>query len=316
MTAPSIRHLYPFESKFLDIDGARMHYVDEGSGPTIVFVHGNPTWSFYFRDLIKGLRDQYRVIAVDHVGCGLSDKPQHYPYTLATHIENFSQLIEYLKLDRVTLGVHDWGGPIGLGWAVKNPQRIERLVVFNTAAFLGGKMPFRIRVCGWPFVGSFLVRGLNGFCRAAVYMACQDRTRMTRDVAAGYLSPYDSWRNRVAIHRFVRDIPYSDRVPSFGVFQEIESKLSTLRGKSMTIFWGMRDFCFTHRFLAQWQQVFPEAAIHRFEKAGHYVVEDANEQILTALRCELAQTQETPGRVSVELENEGRSVARSSAPAQ
>lgn len=305
------RHLYPFESKYFEIDGVRMHYVDEGDGPVVVLVHGNPTWSFYFRDLIKGLRDGYRVIALDLIGCGLSDKPQDYPYTLETHVRNFSRLMDQLNLDRVALGVHDWGGPIGFGWATRNPERVERLFVFNTAAFLGGKMPLRIKVCGWPVLGDFLVRGLNGFCRAAVHMACQNKSRMTPEVAAGYLRPYDSWANRVAIHRFVKDIPFTPRVPSYAMFQELESKLPLLRDKPMTILWGMKDFCFTPAFLAQWAQRFPEARVHRFEDAGHYVVEDAHERILTILRDELGITPEMRAKGSEALENAGRSVARS-----
>lgn len=303
--------LYPFASRFLEINGVRMHYVDEGDGPVVVLVHGNPTWSFYFRDLIKALRDRYRVIALDHIGCGLSDKPQNYSYTLATHIENFSRLMDHLKLDRVALGVHDWGGPIGLGWATRNPQRVERLYIFNTAAFLGGKMPFRIKVCGWPLLGDFLVRGLNGFCRAAVHMACINKSQMTKDVAAGYLMPYDSWANRVAILRFVQDIPFSPRVPSHAVFCEIESRLPLLAAKPMTIMWGMKDFCFTPAFLAQWLDRFPDAKVHRFHDAGHYVVEDAHERILKILRDELAGGPETQGTVSAELETAGQSAARS-----
>jgi cis-3-alkyl-4-acyloxetan-2-one decarboxylase len=292
MISSYLCHLYPFKSRFLDIDGVRMHYVDEGEGPAIVLVHGNPTWSFYFRDLIKGLRDRYRVIAMDHIGCGLSDKPQKYAYTLGTHIKNFKRLMDHLQFDRVTLGVHDWGGPIGFGWTTRNPDRVERLIVFNTAAFLGGKMPLRIKMCGWPIVGDILVRGLNGFCRAATHMASRHRSRVTPEVVAGYLAPYDSWANRVAILRFVQDIPFSPNVPSFAVFGEIESKLEVLRDKPMNIFWGMQDFCFTSAFLDQWVHHFPDARVHRFEDAGHYVVEDAHERILTILRDELEKAPE------------------------
>jgi haloalkane dehalogenase len=281
---PAFRHLYPFKSRFLDTGGVRMHYVDEGDGPPIVLVHGNPTWSFYFRELVRGLRDRYRVIALDHIGCGLSDKPQRYPYTLATHIDNLGRLIEHLGLASFTLGGHDWGGAIGLGWAVRNPQRIRRLIVFNTAAFLGGPMPFRIRVCRWPILGDLLVRGLNGFSRAAVHMACKDRSRMTPQVARGYLLPYDSWANRVGVMRFVRDIPVSPRVPSHAVLREIEAKLPSLTDKPMIVFWGGKDFCFNDTFLNEWRTRFPQAEVHRFADAGHYVVEDAHERIVPLVR--------------------------------
>jgi haloalkane dehalogenase len=312
----AICQLYPFTSRFLDLGGARLHYVDEGTGPVIVLVHGNPTWSFYFRDLISGLRDRYRVIAMDHIGCGLSDKPQKYPYTLATHIGNFSRLMDHLELDSVSLGVHDWGGPIGFGWATQNPARVERLFVFNTAAFLGGKMPLRIRICGWPVLGPLLVRGFNGFCRAAIFMAAKNKSRMTSEVAAGYLAPYNSWANRIAILRFVQDIPFGPHVPSHAVFQQIESNLGAVSDKPMTIFWGMQDFCFTPGFLSQWTQHFPEAIVHRFEDAGHYVVEDAGERILTIVRGEMESAPGTRATGSSAREIADRSVALSSAPRQ
>ncbi|MDO8631741.1 MAG: alpha/beta fold hydrolase [Phycisphaerales bacterium] len=297
----SIAHLYPFESHFLDVGGVRMHYVDEGDGPPIVLVHGNPTWSFYFRELVKGLRDRYRVIALDHIGCGLSDKPQRYPYTLATHIDNLGRLIEHLGLESFTLGGHDWGGAIGFGWAVRNPERIRRLIVFNTAAFLGGPMPFRIRVCRWPILGDLLVRGLNGFSRAAIHMACKDRSRMTPQVARGYLLPYDSWANRVGVMRFVRDIPVSPRVPSHAVLRKIEVGLPKLADKPMIVFWGGKDFCFNDTFLKEWRNRFPLAEVHRFADAGHYVVEDAHERIVPLLR-RFAETAVDSGPAALEAE--------------
>jgi haloalkane dehalogenase len=265
-----------------------MHYVDEGAGEPIVLLHGNPTWSFHFRDLVKGLRSRYRIIAPDHIGCGLSDKPQDYPYTLATHIDNLAQLLDSLNLSDVTLGVHDWGGPIGFGWAVRQPERIRRLVVFNTAAFLEGVMPLRIRMCRWPVVGEIAVRRLNLFARAATRMACVQRNRMTPVVEQGYLLPYGSHAFRVGVHRFVEDIPFSPSVPSYAVLQQIENGLSVLRDRPMIIFWGMQDFVFTPAYLGAWIARFPHAEVHRFPRAGHYVVEDAHEQILPLLRDFLA----------------------------
>ncbi|MGB2987483.1 MAG: alpha/beta fold hydrolase [Phycisphaerae bacterium] len=275
---------YPFETHYLDVIGGRMHYVDEGNGPAVVMLHGNPTWSFYYRELIKGLRDRYRVIAPDHIGCGLSDKPQDYPYTLSTHIDNVERLIDHLELKEVTLAVHDWGGPIGFGWAARHPQRVRGFIVFNTAAFLGGRIPFRIRVCRWPIFGDIAVRGLNAFARAAIHMACCKRERMTPEVKRGYLLPYDSVANRVAILCFVRDIPLSPRIPSYAVLKQIEAALPQFRDRPMVILWGMKDFCFTDRFLEEWVARFPQAAVHRFADAGHYVVEDAHERILPLLR--------------------------------
>jgi haloalkane dehalogenase len=280
--------LYPFDSHYLDVGGVRMHYVDEGSGPAVVMLHGNPTWSFFYREPIKGLRDHYRVIAPDHIGCGLSDKPQDYSYTLATHIDNLELLIDHLRIEDITLAGHDGGGAIGFGWAARYPDRIKRFVVFNTAAFFG-RMPFRIRICRWPIVGNVLVRHLNLFARGATRIACCRRVRMTAEATQGYLLPYDSYANRVAVLRFVQDIPVTPSVPSHSVLQSIEARLPQFRDRPMVIFWGGRDFCFNDSFLTGWIEHFPDAVVHRLPDAGHYVVEDAHERILPLLREFLAQ---------------------------
>ena len=289
----SIRRLYPFESHYLDVGGPRMHYLDEGTGHPLLMLHGNPTWSFYYRDLIAGLRDQYRVIAPDHVGCGLSDKPRRYPYTLTTHVENVERLLDRLGLDDITLAVHDWGGAIGFGLAVRRPERVRRFIVFNTAAFFG-RVPLRIRVCRWPVLGPLAVRGLNAFARGAIRMACKNRPRMTPDVRAGYLLPYDSYATRVAILRFVQDIPVSRSHRSYALLQSIDDSLQRFGDRPMLICWGMRDFCFNESFLAGWIQRFPEAEVHRFPAAGHYVVQDAAPDILPILQDFLARTTPAP----------------------
>lgn len=281
--AKSLGDLYPFDSHFLNVPGGKLHYLDEGHGAPIVMLHGNPTWSFYYRDLIKGLSDRYRVIVPDHIGCGLSDKPPQFPYTLSTHIENVQALIDHLGLRDITLMVHDWGGAIGFGWAVRQPQLVRRLVVFNTSAFLGGKVPWRIRLSGLPMVGEIALLRFNAFARAAIHLACHKKERMTPEVRRGYLLPYDTPAHRVATLCFVRDIPTTPQVPSYSVVKEIESKLSLLRDRPMLIAWGMKDWCFTERFLDEWIERFPDAAVHRFPLAGHYVVEDAHEKILPLL---------------------------------
>ncbi|MCO6437944.1 MAG: alpha/beta fold hydrolase [Phycisphaerae bacterium] len=278
-----VRALYPFPSRFLSIGEHRLHYVDEGDGEPLVLLHGNPTWSFYWRELIGGLRDRWRVIAPDHLGCGLSDKPQRYPYTLSTHIENVSKLIDHLGLREINLGVHDWGGAIGFGWAVRNVSRVKRMIVFNTAAFFG-PCPWRIRICRMPLMGAIVVRGLNGFALPATWMACKNRVRMTSAVRRGYLLPYDSYANRVAVLEFVRDIPLRRDTPTGRRVAEIEAGLPQLADKPMLICWGGRDFCFHDGFLDEWRRRFPEAEVHCFADAGHYVVEDAGERLLPLIR--------------------------------
>jgi haloalkane dehalogenase len=278
------RELYPFASHFLNIGGHRYHYVDEGQGEPLLLVHGNPTWSFHWRELITAARDRYRLVAPDHIGCGLSDKPQDYEYRLRRHIDNLVELVERLDLRRVTLVAQDWGGAIGLGAALAARERFARLVLLNTGAFRSSRMPWRIRICRTPVLGRLAVQGLNGFARAALRMAVEHPQRLSPQVRAGYLAPYDSWRNRVAIHQFVLDIPMSPGHPSYGDLLAIEEGLATLRHLPMLLIWGMRDWCFTPHFLERFLEFFPAAEAKRVEDAGHWVLEDAREQVVRSIK--------------------------------
>jgi cis-3-alkyl-4-acyloxetan-2-one decarboxylase len=271
---------YPFPSHFFDLDGLRYHYVDEGSGPTLLLVHGNPTWSFAWRNLIKALSPHYRVLAVDHIGCGFSDKPQDYPYRLAQHVANLERFVTGLDLRNITLFGHDWGGAIGMGAAAATPERFSRFVLFNTAAFRSKRIPLRIAVCRIPVLGPLAVRGLNLFSLAALRMAVAKPERITPAVRAGYLGPYRSWKDRVAVLRFIQDIPLSESHPSYQTLAAIEESLAQFRDRPLLFVWGERDWCFTTDFLSELQQRFPQAETLRLPDAGHYVFEDAHEQIV------------------------------------
>jgi haloalkane dehalogenase len=294
------RELYPFTHHYMEIDGPRMHFVDEGQesggdGPPVLMLHGNPTWSFFYRDLIKGLRDSRRVVVPDHIGCGLSDKPQDYPYRLKRHIENAQRLVNHLELDAFDLVVHDWGGAIGFGMARLMPDRVRRIVVLNTAAFFG-RLSWPIAVCRWPLIGPLGVRGLNLFSRAAVVMAVHKK--LPAKVKTGYLFPYGQWRERIAVQRFVEDIPTRRSHPSYGLIEEIDRELWQFRDRRMMICWGMRDFCFDESFLIGWCERFPEAEVHRFPDAGHLVLEDAGREVLTLVREFLGVNKSTVRAIS------------------
>ena len=283
MDITPFKDLYPFESHWLDLDGTRYHYLDEGpqDAPAVIMVHGNPTWSFYYRALIPGISQTRRVIVPDHVGCGLSDKPQDYAYTLNQHVENLKALIAHLALENLTLVLHDWGGAIGMGYATRHPENVARFVIFNTAAFFLPVVPVSLRLARSPVLGELLVRGLNGFAGTAQFLAVSHRERITPQVRAGYLAPYDSWRNRIAIYRFVQDIPLGKDHPSRATLNDIETNLDLFRRHPMLIIWGAKDFVFTERdFLPEWQKRFPDAQVRVLRDAGHYVVEDAHERIL------------------------------------
>ncbi len=253
-------------------DSHTISCLDEGQGEALVMVHGNPAWSYLYRNLVSGLRDSYRCIVPDHLGCGLSDKPQDYPYRLENHIDNLELVLDHLQVEKCVLIVHDWGGAIGMGWASRYPERIKGIVVLNTAAFPSPGIPFRIAVCRWPVLGPLLVRGLNGFVLASVLMAVA--TRMDKRVASGFTAPYNNWHNRVAVNGFVRDIPMNEQHPSWHTLEKVEAGLDKLINKPMMIFWGGRDFCFNQQFYEEWRRRFPEASAHYFQKGGHYVLED------------------------------------------
>lgn len=271
---------FPFKNNYIDLEGLKYHYLDEGQGEPLVMLHGNPTWSFYYRRLVSGLKERYRVIVPDHMGCGMSDKPQKYHYRLEQHIDNLEVLLEKLKLQDVTLVLHDWGGAIGMGWAVRHPKRVKRFVVFNTAAFLLHAIPLRINICRIPLLGDIAVRGLNAFALPAITVACKKKERMVPEVKAGYLAPYDSYANRVAILKFIQDIPLTPKDYSYSLMKTIENGLSQFKNHPMLIIWGAKDFCFNNRFLEKWKHFFPKAQIKIVSDAGHYVVEDAWEKIL------------------------------------
>jgi haloalkane dehalogenase len=280
---------YPFTPRSLSIAGQKYAYVDEGQGDApLVAVHGNPTWSFYWRKLVLAFRDHQRVLAVDHVGCGNSSKPQEYPYCLATHRNNLVTLLDQLDLQNVTLVVHDWGGAIGLAAAVERPERIGRLVVTNTGAFPPPYIPLRIAACRWPVVGTLAVRGLNAFARAAITMATARYRRLPENAASGLLAPYDSWDHRIAIDRFVRDIPMKKSHPTYAVLAKLERDLEIFRKIPVLLVWGMRDWCFRPECLHRFQAIWPQAKTIELPDVGHYVMEDAPEETVSAIRTFIA----------------------------
>lgn len=289
--------MYPDCQHQITIDGWRYHYLDNQLSsaasergkpseppPVILCVHGNPTWSFYWRRVFADLGDRFRVIAVDHIGCGLSDKPsrRQYDYCLANHRDNLLQLIDRLDLQRIVLLAHDWGGAIGLSAAVQRVSRMAGVMLLNTAAFPPPYIPWRIGVCRTPVLGTAAVRGLNLFARAAITMA-MSRQPLSPEAAAGLLAPYNSWQNRVGIDSFVRDIPMSPSHPSGPVLQQLEQQLSQLASLPQLLVWGMQDWCFRPECLERFLQHWPDAQAVRLHDTGHYVMEDNPQETLAAI---------------------------------
>jgi cis-3-alkyl-4-acyloxetan-2-one decarboxylase len=280
---------YPFASNFYDRGGIRLHYLDEGRGDPVVMLHGNPTWSYYYRNVVAALRDRFRCIVPDHIGCGLSDKPQppRYDYSLKSRIDDVTALLENLGIrERVTLILHDWGGLIGMAWAARHVDAVKRLVLMNTAAFhlpKAKRVPFRLWVARNSRLGAWLVRSRNLFCRHAAN-ACVTRKPLPPDVREWYLKPYDSWDNRVAVLKFVQAIPLQPTDPGYEIVSEVEATLPKFSNTPTLLCWGMKDFVFDRTFLAEFERRMPHAEVHRFEDCGHYILEDAADEVVPLIQ--------------------------------
>lgn len=285
------KDIYPFEGSYLNLNGLRLHYLDEGEGNPVVMVHGNPTWSIYYRNLVNALMGSYRTVVPDHMGCGLSDKPDdaHYDYTLTQRVDDLEALLSHLKInDKITLILHDWGGMIGMGYAARHPESIHRLVLLNTSAFHKPEkkpFPWLLWLCRNTGIGSFLIYKLNAFSRLAARICCK-RNPMSRKIREAYISPYEE--NSIATLRFVQDIPLKSGDRSFDTVTEIQEKLSLFRKVPALVCWGEKDFVFDKHFLKEWIRIFPQAVVHRFPDCGHYVLEDATEEIADLVQNFLA----------------------------
>jgi acyl-CoA synthetase (AMP-forming)/AMP-acid ligase II/pimeloyl-ACP methyl ester carboxylesterase len=278
------KKLYPFKNHFFNLDGLRYHYVDEGEGETIVMLHGNPTWSFYYRNLIKALRPHYRVIAPDHIGMGLSDKPDdtRYHYTYSRRLTDLGKLLDHLNLTKFTLIGHDWGGIIGTAYASLNPEKIDGMIMLNTCGFMWPvtkKLPFILFLARIPFISTLFIRGLNAFVRLAISFG-MTRNRISAEAAQGYKHPYGSWRDRIAIHRFIQDIPIRPSDPGYDLGLLMESRLKLLRHLPMLLCFGLKDVVFCKKMLDEWLRHFPNAEVHTFDDAGHLILEDATEDVI------------------------------------
>jgi len=235
--------------------------------------------------LIKSLSGRYRTIAPDHIGCGLSDKPDSktYDYKLKTRVDDLEVLIENLKIkEKITLVLHDWGGFIGMAYAMRHPERIGRIVLMNTAAFLppaGKPIPTALKLIrSLKPLATLAVQGFNLFALGALFK--NSYKGLSKDVKAGLIAPYNCWNNRVATLKFVQDIHLTENNPTYRLVKELDQNLELFLNHPMLIFWGEHDFVFDLDYLGEWLRRFPGAEVHRFPDAGHYILEDAAEEII------------------------------------
>ena len=275
--------------------GHNLHVIDEGHGRPVVMLHGNPSWSFYYRNLLEELSGNHRVIVPDHIGMGRSDKPDDstYEYTLNQRVADLESTLEQLGVTSdITLVVHDWGGMIGSTFATRHPERVSRMVILNTAGF---GLP-KEKMFPWPLwlsrntpVSALFVRGLNGFVKGTAWIGTT-RNKMSNDIKKAYLWPYDSWANRRSVHRFVQDIPLTPKDKTWPVLKQVEADLPKLAAKPMFIAFGLKDLVFDRHFLKGWTDRFPQAEVVRYEDASHYVLEDVGQELWTKIRSFLERT--------------------------
>lgn len=281
------REAYPFTPRAFATPSGRMSYVDEGSGEVILFVHGNPTWSFMYRELIKGLAPRYRCIAPDHIGFGLSDKPAGVSYLPQFHAENLKQFITALGLKDITLVIHDWGGPIGMSYALEHPENIKRLVVFNTTCWSLKGVKAAERFSGFMAspLGHFLCRRLNAFPKYMIPGVFGDRSRLTPAIHGQYVAPFPTPDSREGAWVLVKAlIPESDWMDS------LWAERGRLRGKSVQILSGDKDPTFGPEKLARWQEAFPQNRTLTFPDVGHFVAEELGPAAVGPLEAFLAET--------------------------
>ena len=274
------KEAYPFEPRWFKVPAGNMHYIDEGSGDPIVFVHGNPVWSFVYRNVISELRGSYRCIAPDHIGFGLSDKPSGWSCLPEDHARNLELLLESLDLQRVTIVVNDWGGPTGIAYALNHPGRVANLIISNTwlwsvesdwyyqafSGFMGGP------------IGQWLTSEFNFFVRTFMPLVYGDRSKLTAKVHEQYIHPFDERDTRKGMWVFPGRI-----IGSSAWLDSLWARIGVLNGKGVLLAWGMKDIAFRENEMNTWKRAFPDASIIRFEDAGHYVAEEKPVELAAAI---------------------------------
>lgn len=273
------QHLYPFTSHYLDVEGARVHYVDEGSGPPLLLLHGNPTWSFLYRDIITGLRDRFRCIALDYPGFGLSTSAPGYGFTAAEHARIVERLVVELDLTDVTMMVQDWGGPIGFATATRHPDRFAAFVIGNTWAWPKSDVGTQVfsRTLAGP-LGKFLILRRNFFVETIMPASMRLR-KLPAPVMDAYRGPFPTPESREPAYVFPREI-----LTARPLLAEIERGLPALQDRPALLVWPTKDVAFRGPERRRWEKIFPAHQTVILEGAGHYIQEEAPDQIVMAIR--------------------------------
>ena len=273
---PAVRELFPYRSRFFQVGKNHLHYVDEGQGPVLLLMHACPVWSFSFREVIREFSPQYRVVALDQMGFGLSDKPADFDYRLEMHADLLEMFVHGLGLTDITLVMHGRGSTIGMAYAVRNPDNIRAFVTLNAMGFTGFFLPWRLQVCRIPWLGAKIVLGLD--------LLTREFRRYPEAVRLAYSLPFPDRESKISLVRFIEDIPCVPEDDSAQSMLEVETSLWMLREKPAAIIWAKKDWLYTKRSFRAWIKYFPEAEVHWIENAGRYIQEDAPDELLTILR--------------------------------
>lgn len=269
---------YPFESRWYETPEGKLHYVDEGQGEVMLFVHGTPTWSFLYRNQIKFFSKKYRCVALDHLGFGLSDKPTAADYKPQDHARRLEEFIDHLRLQSFTLLVHDFGGPIGLAYALNHPGNLKRIVLFNTWLWSNDHDVDKTKVCKLlrSPVGAMLYQGLNVSPKFLLKMGFADKRVLTKSLHAHYLRPFPSYQSRKSLL-----VLGSELLSEW--YATLWEKRARIAHIPAQVIWGMQDVLFKESDLQRWEQVVPMNRIARLERTGHFPQEEAPEQVVEIL---------------------------------
>ena len=299
----------PFQSRFVTVAGHKMHYIDEGAGPVVLCLHGNPTWCYFYRNLVRELRSSFRVIAPDFLGCGLSDRTPGTRFKAIDRINQLEEFVETLGIDRFSIVMHDWGGPLGTGFILRRLDKVDRVVYLNTTLTETEALPGFIKLAATPVIGKLFTRHTDTFVRLTTAMGMGAHTRLTPEVKDGYRAPYTTRQRRDAIWDFVEDIPFDASHPTYQQMVEIAAGLPKVAEKPVKIVWGLQDPCFHREMLSKVAAHFPKAELLEIPEASHLVLDDAPKVAIPAIQEFLArptgEVAKTDSPVSVEGREQG-----------
>lgn len=267
---------YPFKHHYFEVNHSKMHYIDEGQGETLLFVHGTPSWSFDYRHIIKALSTQYRCIAIDHIGFGLSDKPKTYDYSTQNHSKTLEQFVDFLGLTDFTLVVHDFGGVIGLNMAINHPEKIKKLIILNSWLWSTKNDKDFIKlskILRSPLL-PFFYRYFNFSAHFILPKSFGDK-KIDKHALQQYILPFSRFSERNGTIAFVKSL-LNDQ----DWFEELWTKKTFISQKPTLFIWGMKDPMIKPHYLEKFSSGFPNSQVQKLESCGHFPQEEASTKVI------------------------------------